>query len=347
VSFLFPGWAEHVASKMTIEAALRDIVRGSPKARALAAQRLGDATDPVEKHRASLALISALEDERPEVRAEACVSLGELREPSAVTHLIRKLDDGVPVVRQNAAIALGTLGQPEGFTPLAEALASGPADLRFQAATSLAEIDAPRAYDLLVPALDDKDPQVVAAAALSLGAIGDPRAIPALRGKLDHKDPGARFDVAYALADLKDAAGRAVLGRALVDDSRAWDAITALANLGTAEDAELLAPLLANRRDNKPTPQETQVLAAGAILKIAPDSKHTEEAKRVLLGALTARKMNVRGLAVEQLGATAGDWAKQPLEKLAKSGKGVDLLETIATAIREIDARRKLAEITP
>src|SRR5689334_5611975 len=107
---------------MTIEAALRDIVRGSPKARVLAAQRLGDATDAVEKHRAAEALISALEDERAEVRAEACISLGELREPTAVSHLVRKLDDGVPGVRQNAAIALGTLGHPDAFAPLSEAL---------------------------------------------------------------------------------------------------------------------------------------------------------------------------------------------------------------------------------
>src|SRR6185436_9373816 len=141
----------------------------------------------------------------------------ELREPSALPHLIKRLDDGATPVRQNAAIALGTIGHADGFQPLADALKSGPADLRFQAATSLAEIDPARAFDLEIAALDDKDAEVVAAAALSVGAIAkaldDKRAgaVTALLAKLEHSSPGTRFDVAYALAELGDPAGRDTL----------------------------------------------------------------------------------------------------------------------------------------
>jgi len=145
---------------------MRDLGSGSPKARAAAAHALGSVTDAVEKRRAVDALVRALDDDRPEVRSEACASLGELREPGALPMLLKRLDDGVAGVRQNAAIALGTIGHPDAFEPLAEALRSGPADLRYQAATSLAEIDPVRALEPALAALADRDPQVVGAARL-------------------------------------------------------------------------------------------------------------------------------------------------------------------------------------
>lgn len=329
MSFLFPS------STITLEAALRDLAQGSHKARAFAAHALGEITEPAEKRRALDALIIALEDDRPEVRAEAAGALGELRDPSAVADLIKRLADGAAVVRQNAAIALGTIGHADGFGPLAEALAEGPPDLRFQAATSLAEIDQQRSLPLLAKALADTDPQVVGAAALSLGAIGDAASAALLAAHLDDVDPGARFDVAYALSELKDPVGRRVLVEALTDPERAWDAVTALANLGTADDAEALGLALVNKK----TTPETTVLAAGKLLAIAPNGTHHDAARRVLLAALSARKVHVRGLAVEQLGAVADDWATIPLEKLARSGKGGELLEAIATALRAIRGR--------
>ncbi|HSR98966.1 MAG TPA: HEAT repeat domain-containing protein [Kofleriaceae bacterium] len=348
MSFLFPS------STITLDAALRDLAQGSPKARTAAAHALGDVSEPTEKRRAVDALIRAMDDDRPEVRSEACASLGELGDPSALAMLIRRLDDGAPQVRQNAAIALGTLAHPDGFAPLAEALRTGPADLRFQAATSLAEIashgsagarsapegsaesiDAARAFEPLAAALDDTDPQVVAAAALALGAIGDPRAVPLLVERLDHREAATRFDVGYALADLGDPRGREVLVAGLSDLERAWDAVAALTRLGTPDDAEALGRALLAKH----TPPEATVLAAGALLKIAPGSAHHDAARRVLLAALGARKTHVRGIAVEQLGEVGGAWATAPLEKLARSGKGADLLEAIAAALRAIKAR--------
>jgi HEAT repeat protein len=330
MSFLVPG------STLTFEAAMRDIARGSnQKSRVLAAQALGDVKDPTEKRRAVEALILALEDDHPEVRMEAASSLGELRDTSAVTPLVKRLDDGTAPVRQHAAIALGTIGHPDAFEPLVDALAKGPPDLRFQAATSLVELDAKRSYDPVVKALADKDPQVVSAAALALGAIGEARAIEKLVEQLDHPDANTRFDVSYALAELGDGRGRASLVRALGDIDRAWDAVTALGKLGTPDDAEALGRSLTASS----TPPEAIVLAAGKLLELQPEGPYRDPARRVLLAGLTARKGHVRGLAIEQLGAVAGAWAKAPLEKLARSGKGADFLETIATALKAIEAR--------
>jgi HEAT repeat protein len=337
VSFLFPS------STITLEAALRDLARGSPKARAAAAHALGEVTEPTEKHRAAEALIRALDDDRPEVRAEACASLGDLAEAAALPLLVKRLDDGMPLVRQNAAIALGAIGHADGFGPLADALREGPADLRFQAATSLAEIDAARSFDPLVGALGDGDPLVVGAAALALGAIGDKRAIEHLAPLLEHAVPAARFDAAYALAELGDPAGRATLIGNLGDAERAWDAVTALATLGSTDDAEALGRALANRR----VPAEATVLAAGTLLRIAPESAQAEAARRVLLAALGARKTHVRALAVEQLGAVGAPWAAGPLQKLAKSGKGGEILEPIADALRAIEEAIERASAGP
>jgi HEAT repeat protein len=312
---------------ITFDAAMRDVASGSPRARAMAAHALGDVTDPVEKRRALDALVRALDDDRAEVRAEACGSLGTLGEPSALPHLVKRLDDGIPEVRQNAAIALGTLALPDGFEPLALALREGPADLRFQAATSLAEIDAARAYGPLLAALGDKDTQVVAAAALALGAIGDPKAIEALKAVLDHKEAGARFDAGYALAELRDPSGREQLAAALDEEERAWDAVTALGWLDARAELERAAT-------GAKTPAEAQVLAAGHLLRLGDDAGRTP-----VLAGLKSRKGHVRALAVEQLTAHGGSWARSALEKLARSGKGADLGTQIAAALRAIQER--------
>jgi HEAT repeat protein len=329
VSFLFPS------PTITFEAALRDLANGSPKARANAAHALGDVTEAVEKRRAVDALIRALGDDHPQVRMEACAALGELREPGALAYIVKRLDDGVAQVRQSAAIALGTIGHTDGFEPLAEALKQGPPDLRFQAATSLAEIDPGRAFDLVMTALDDRDAEVVGAAALSVGAIAKAdaakrdAAIAALTSKLSHAQPGTRFDVAYALAELADPAGRSALAAALVDIDRAWDAVSALGELKASDE---LAKAVAARS----TPIEARVLAAGKLLALGADS---DAARTLLVEALTDRKVHVRGLAVEQLAEVGGSWAKPPLEKLARSGKGTELLEPIAAALRAIEGR--------
>jgi HEAT repeat protein len=332
VSYLFPS------STITFDAALRDIASGSPKARTFAAHALGDVTEPAARKRALDALIRALDDDRPEVRAEAASSLGGLEEPGALPYLIKRLDDGVAAVRQNAAIALGTMRAAEGFDALARALAEGPADLRFQAATSLAEIDPVRSFEHVLAALGDKDPQVVGAAALSVGAIaselGEPErcavARSALNAQLAHGDPGARFDLAYALADLDDASGKAELSRAVTDEGRAWDAVTALGRLSAA-------PELAEAVANKRTPAEAATLAAGRLIALEPDHL---AARKLLIDSLTSRKVHVRGIAIEQLTLVGGAWAMRPLEQLARSGKGADLIEPIANALRAIRERQ-------
>jgi HEAT repeat protein len=325
VSYLFP------ASTITVDAALRDLASGSPKSRAQAAHALGDVGDPVEKARAVPALITALADDRPEVRAEACASLGELGDDSAVPGLIRALDDGAPTVRQSAAIALGSLRHPDGFPALVERLREGGPDLRFQAATSLAEIDPIAAYDPLVAALGDGDPQVLSSIALSLGAIGDGRAVGHLARLLDHADPAVRFDAAYALAQLADPRGRAQLRGGLTDQGRAWDAVIALETLGEEADADAILDGMSARG----VAPMVQLRAAGALVRIGK-GRHVEPARRVLAAGLAARKLELRGLAVEELGRTGAPWAADLLHDLRGRRKGRELVDAIDDALEQI-----------
>jgi HEAT repeat protein len=328
VSFLFPS------STITFEAALRDVAAGSDRARVAAAHALGDAADD-ERPAALTALTKALRDDIAQVRAEAAASLGALGDPAATEGLVARLGDGDAAVRQAAAIALGAIGNAEAFAPLAEALRDGPADLRFQAATSLVEVDAARAYDPLVAALDDRDPQVLAAIALSLGAIGDGRAAGHLVRLVEHGDAAVRFDAAYALAQLGDGRGRGQLIAALGDAERGWDATCGLEKLGQPADADALAEAL-GRRGVAPA---VALRAAGALLRIAPEHRAADAARRALADGLRLRKLPLRGLAVEQLGQVGGTWAAEALAQLRRTRRGRDLIDEIDAALAAIRTR--------
>jgi HEAT repeat protein len=346
--------------EITVDAALRDLAGGSTRAKLVAAQALGD-VGRADRARVRPALCAALEDDTAAVRAEAASALGEVAagddgappDEATVAALCRRLDDGAAAVRQAAAISLGTLRAAGGFTALVAALRDGAADLRFQAATSLVEIDPLAAFAPLADAVADPDPQVVGAVALGLGATGDARAPALLARLLDHADAGARFDAAYALAQLGDRRGADVLRAALTDSERDWDAVIALEQLG-ADSAPALAALL-DRRGISP---EVQTRAAAAIVAVVDgvDGDHGDgvdvdvvdvaaRARAYLVAALDARRLPVRGLAVDELARVGGAWALGPLAALARRRRGRDLAPAIAQAQASI--RERLGEIEP
>lgn len=330
---------------ITFEAALRDLESKNDKARTRAAHALGDVVDPAQRTRAVPALVRSLDDPRPETRAEAAISLGELEMESAVEPLVARLVDPVPVVRQSSAIALGRLGFRSAFEPLVNTLRNGQPDVRFQAATSLAEIDPERAYEPLVAALpEEEDGEVLGAIALALGAIGNRDAAAHLEGLLARDDMGAareetRFDTAYALAALGGASAREVLARFVAHEELAWDAIEALEKLGDAAAVEPLAPLLEQKR----LAVQVKLRAAAAVIRLAPQHASTRRAREVLIEGLNARKMHDRGLAVQLLGEVGGQWAVEPLQKARQTRRGRRFADEIRDALRELIAAKDRA----
>jgi HEAT repeat protein len=324
------------SSTISLAAALRDAIGArDPRDRAGAAAALGEVEGGAERDQAIATLIRALGDAHPDVRAAAALSLGALGDASATEALLGGLADGTALTRQASAIALGKLAAASAFEPLCAALRSGPPDLRFQAATSLCEIDPARAYDHLVTALDDQDGEVLSAIALGLATIGDPRAAGHLVRLLGHDRPQTRFDAAYALAELGDARGAEVLASFVHDRNVGWPAIEALERIGSAHALATLAQLLPWRLLRPP---HLRVRAAAAVLALDAGGDAAPRARQVLIGALRSRRLDVRGLAVDRLGAVGGAWAIGPLDALARSRRGRPLRDEIADALVRVRA---------
>jgi HEAT repeat protein len=319
---------------ITVEAALRDLQSRDGRTRAAAAHALGDAPADA-RDAAADALVAALSDLEPDVRATAALALAEHGLERAVEPIALCLDDGAPGVRQAAAVALGRLGLAAGFAPLADALRRAPPDVRFQAVTSLVEIDPERAAPLLLRALDDDDGEVVGAAALGLGAIGDRTACDRLAALLGHGRRETRFEVAYALARLGDARATATLAEFVADPALGWDAVEALELAGQPT---VVAPLARAAFDDK-LPREVVLRAAAALLAVAPDAPQAERARTVLLRGLSALRYRYRALAVELLGQVGGPWARAPLARLGERFGGRTLAGEIAAALRKIEER--------
>lgn len=321
----------HRSRGLSFEAALRDMRASSPRARVMAAETLGCAEGEDQRDRAFDALAAGVGDARPEVRTASCFSLAALELPAAWELIALCLSDTVPEVRQAAAISLGTLGAPPAFDALAEALREGPADLRFQAATSLVEVDAEAAYPKLLEALDDDDDEVLGAVALALGAVGNAEAADGVAALLDHKAAQTRLDAAYALSQLGDPRASETLAGFLTDTDLGWDAVVALETLGTES--------LAHFRDFLDAPTGTsrvRIRAAGALLTLGANNHPAAQA--CLVAGLRSRKVELRGLALQELANCAGDWAWPALVALHKSFRGRRVRDEIDSILTKIES---------
>jgi len=63
---------------------------------------------------------------RNRLRRNACIALGNLKDPAAVPALLKALHDPAAVVRAHAAWALGEIGHPDGLRVLQKRLANEP-----------------------------------------------------------------------------------------------------------------------------------------------------------------------------------------------------------------------------
>lgn len=322
MSYLLPS------NTITLGAALHDVSHGSPRARALAAHALGDATGATaaEAEQVHAALVRALSDSRPEVRAEAAASLGAIGAAAptaeAIAALIAAIDDQASPVRQAALIALGAIGDRSAFPALLAASSHDLPDVRYQAITSLAELDPAAAYEHVIAALADEDAQVVAAAALALGAIGDGRAAGHLSRLLEHAAREVRLEAACALAELHDGRGVEVLRGALAREQEAMYAIEALTTLATPPAGDALAAAVAARD----TPALVAICAAGALLATAWKSPRAtaelDAARALLLANATRWTLQLREAALGQIERIGGTWAVAPLRAYAATWRG-------------------------
>ncbi len=121
----------------------------------------------------------------PRVRRYLALSLGELRDPRAVTALAGALADADVETRLYAAWGLGAIGDQRGVAALLPLLEDPEADLRKVAAYALGSLGGPDAAAGLRPLLNDPVDDVAWNAALGLARLGDPTGAPLIARMLD------------------------------------------------------------------------------------------------------------------------------------------------------------------
>jgi HEAT repeat protein len=109
--------------------------------------------------------------------------------PEAVPAVLRALQDHSPEIRAAAAKILGQAGTPQVIEPLVQALHDPDSQVRRSAAHAIEQAGAPQALEALLAASRDPDHEVRRAVARALGHTADSRAIPTLISAIRSRSP--------------------------------------------------------------------------------------------------------------------------------------------------------------
>ncbi len=162
------------------------------------------------------ALITAMSDERVDVRYNSAIALGRLADASACPVLMAALRDKSGKVRGAAAISLGKIGDAEAIPALIQALISSGRAARESICKALLMLDA---FTPLVDTLNGTDESRRVIAPLGLWCFGE-RAISPLTAVLNDKSAQLRFNTVEALGRIESAAVVPLLINALADENR-------------------------------------------------------------------------------------------------------------------------------
>jgi HEAT repeat protein len=194
------GWMEALSSPVTASDAVALLAGRLSDAhgcvRRLAAELLGDSTNPEALSR----LRTALGAKGAEERQAAALGLGEAEEASGRELLEHALRDVDAAVAATAAWALGQTADVRSLPPLLEAARHPDVRVRRAAVSSLGNFEDARTRAVLLGSLRDTDTDVrrAAAAALSEGEV-TPDVQRALRAALADASPDVRREAAQAL----------------------------------------------------------------------------------------------------------------------------------------------------
>jgi HEAT repeat protein len=167
----------------------------------------------------------ALQIGSPRERWEAAATLGRGPASAAVAGaLVEALSDDEPFVRAEAGNALVRFGIEAAREPLQQALRSSQPSRMAGAAETLGRLRDAESVGLLLDALAAEEPAVRTSVAEALGRIGSAEALPALLTALDDPVPAVRWAAAGALGHLGSAEASATLSARLVASVRRGEA---------------------------------------------------------------------------------------------------------------------------
>jgi beta-lactamase regulating signal transducer with metallopeptidase domain len=167
------------------------------KVREMSAWALADAPG---NSAAGPALIKAMRDADPAVRATAIWAVGNMGDAAAVDELVGALQDANAETRETAAWAIGSCEPDKAPAALMTALSDKNRDVRLAAAWALFSIEDPAATSALDAALGkESDKEVQLGMIRALGAMGD-QAVDALQRLVTSPDSNVRTIAITALA---------------------------------------------------------------------------------------------------------------------------------------------------
>jgi HEAT repeat protein len=242
-------------------------------------------------------LIRELDAKEAEVRMNAAIDLGKMKDPRVVSPLIAALRDKdkyVPVRAEESLVALG----PVAVEPLIAALRKRDEPNRPAVARIIGKVMDVRGIEPLTEAMDDSNPalakeardallkilpaalkdsraDVRLKAAKILQDVPDPIAVDPLIGALRDKDINVRRRAGIALGKIGQPAVKSLVG--LLKDPDPEMRRVAVEQLGKTRHPEALEPLLTAVRDPDPN---VQWWAAWALGEMGPTAE--EDLKKLL-----------------------------------------------------------------
>lgn len=257
-----------IRSKVVVAALLRALKDGEPSVRAAAAEALGSFGDTA----AVGPLTQSIFDDSSAVRIASAKALGMLKSRDATTALCNRLTDPVPEVAVAAATALAELTDPASVDDLIKSVtrANAPTALVAAAAGALGKIRDPRAAGTFIALLASKEENIRWSAVDGLGGVGGRTAVQPLSA-IALKDPNSQIREAAlaALAKIADPSALNTLVDALADDQKrvADQALRSLLKLAEADGKlidQAIDKLLAARRY-----AQAEAVLAGAIEQVS------------------------------------------------------------------------------
>lgn len=223
---------------LSITATLVELLRdSSPDIRRTAALSLGK----IGHSAGTQGLVNALSDPDTLVREYSAWALGQIGEEintDAAMALVAALGDEHPTVKASAAKALGNVGLRKPMIPLLlEGLTVGEVKSRRAVVQALMQLEGKESYSALLTALKDSDAEVRQGAIAALGELGDRQVLPSLRKiLLEDRSVGVRTEAAYRIGKLGDQADLISLQKAAQEDT------TAIVHLWTTWAIENISP---------------------------------------------------------------------------------------------------------